>query len=106
MKTTVKAAIKTTYERELKDKMTTSKLKDGPMAIENFEKKDYILSMKLCVARTNFRLRSNTTNVKMNRKSDPATLLSSGNVMDAAASTPSPISCGVRRTHPSVKAWT
>ena len=70
-KTTVKAAIKTTYERELKEKMTTSKLKDGPLVGENFKKKDYILSMKLCDARTNFRLRSNTTNVKMNRKSDP-----------------------------------
>ena len=70
-KTTVKAAIKTTYERELKDKMTTSKLKDGPLVGENFKKKDYILSMKLCDARTYFRLRKNTTNVKMNRKSDP-----------------------------------
>ena len=51
-KTTVKAVIKTTYERELKDKMKTSKLKDGPILGK-------------------FRLRSNTTNVKMNRKSDP-----------------------------------
>ena len=50
--------------------MTTSKLKDGPMLDEMFEKKDYIMSMKLSDARTNFRLRSNTTNVKMNRKSD------------------------------------
>ena len=37
LKTTVKAAIKTTYERELKDKMKTSKLKDGPLVGENFE---------------------------------------------------------------------
>lgn len=71
-KATVKADIKTTYEKELKEKMTTSKLKDGPMVGENFGKKDYILSMKLCDARTNFRLRSNTSNVKLNRKSDPS----------------------------------
>ena len=70
-RTTVKAAIKTTYEKELKDKMTTSKFKDGPMLDEMFVKKDYIKSMKLSDARTNFRLRSKTTNVKMNRKSDP-----------------------------------
>ena len=70
-KTTVKAAIRTYHEIELKDKMTTSKLKDGPLVDEIFEKKDYITSMKLTDARTNFRLRSNTTNVKMNRKSDP-----------------------------------
>ena len=70
-RTTVKAAIKTTYEKELKDKMNTSKFKDGPMLDEMFVKKDYIKSMKLPDARTNFRLRSKTTNVKMNRKSDP-----------------------------------
>ena len=39
---------------------------DGPTVGENFGKKDYLLSM------TNFHLRSNTTNVKMNRKSDPS----------------------------------
>ena len=82
-KTTVKAAIKTTYKRVLKEKLITSKLKDGPLVGENFEKKDYILSMKLCDARTNFRRRSNTTNVKMTQ----ATLLSYGNAMGAAAST-------------------
>ena len=38
-KTTVKAAIKTTYERELKEKMTTSKLKDGPLVGENFKRR-------------------------------------------------------------------
>ena len=41
-KTTVKTAIRATYEGELKQKMTTSKLKDGPMVTENFEKKDYL----------------------------------------------------------------
>ena len=51
--------------------MTTSKLKDGPLPKENFEKKEYLVSMNLSDARTNFRLRSNTTDVKMNRKSDP-----------------------------------
>ena len=45
---------------------------DGPTVGENFGKKDYLLSMTLRDARTNFRLRSNTTNVKMNRKSDPS----------------------------------
>ena len=45
---------------------------DGPTVGENFGKQDYLLSMMLRDARTNFRLRSNTTNVKMNRKSDPS----------------------------------
>ena len=38
---------------------------------ENFDMKKYLKEMKLTDARTYFRIRSNTTNVKMNRKSDP-----------------------------------
>ena len=70
-RTSVKNAIKSCYENELQEKMTTSKLKDGPLVDEIFEKKDYITAMNISDARTNFRLRSNTTNCKMNRKSDP-----------------------------------
>ena len=70
-KSLVKKAIKTYYEDELKSKMTTSKLKDGPMTKESFGFKDYLKQMKLSDARTKFRLRSNMTKVKMNRKSDP-----------------------------------
>ena len=105
-RTTVKAAIKTTYEKELKDKMTTSKFKDGPMLDEMFVKKDYIKSMKLSDARTNFRLRSKTTNVKMNRKSNPAMQPSSGNVKHVATSTPSATSCGAWCSHHSGMART
>ena len=52
-------------------KMTTSQLKDGPLLKEKFEKKEYLVSLNLSDARTNFRLRSNATYVKMIRKSDP-----------------------------------
>ena len=70
-KSIVKKAIKTNYENELKSKMTTSKLKDGPMTKESFELQDYLKEMKLSDARTKFRLRSNMTKVKMNMKLDP-----------------------------------
>ena len=70
-KTKVKSGIKTFYEKELQKKMCTSKLKDGPLVKEEFSRKDYIMDMNLTDAGTNFRLRSQTTNVKMNRKSDP-----------------------------------
>ena len=70
-KSLVKSAIKTNYEDELKSKMTTSKLKDGPMVKESFGLKDYLKEMNLSDARTKFRLRSNMTKVKMNMKSDP-----------------------------------
>ena len=51
--------------------MTTSKLKDGPLIGESFGLKDYISTLQMSEARTKFRLRSFTSNVKMNRKSDP-----------------------------------
>ena len=68
-KSIVKKAIKTNYENELKSKMTTSKLKDGPMNKESFGLQDYLKEMRLSDARTKFR--SNMTKVKMNMKSDP-----------------------------------
>ena len=45
-KSTVKSNIKATYEKELKLRMTTSKLKDGPLLKEKFEKKEYLVSMQ------------------------------------------------------------
>ena len=49
-----------------------SKLKDGPIKNESFEMQEYLKTMTLTDARTNFRLRSKTSNVKMNQKSNPA----------------------------------
>ena len=46
-----------------------SKLKDGPMLNEKFCRKEYLMKMNLTDARMNFRLRSKTTNVKLNQKS-------------------------------------
>jgi hypothetical protein len=70
-KATVKRAVKDTWETELKASMNTSKLKDGPLVGESFGLKEYISNLQMSDARTKFRLRSFTTNVKMNRKSDP-----------------------------------
>ena len=67
-KATVKRAVKNTCETELKASMNTSKLKDGPLIGESFGLKDYISKLQMTEARTNFRLRSFTTNVKMNRQ--------------------------------------
>ena len=69
-KSIVKKAINTNYENELKSKMTTSKLKDGPMTKESFGKKEYLMKMQPADARTNFRLRSKTFKAIMNMKSD------------------------------------
>ena len=70
-KSTVKRAVKKTWEAELKASMNTSKLKDGPLVGESFGLKDYLSKLQMTEAGTKFRLRSFTTNVKMNRKSDP-----------------------------------
>jgi hypothetical protein len=67
----VKNAIREKYEEELKSKFIGSKLKNGPFKSENFEKKKYIDEMNLVDSRTNFRMRSNMLNVKMNQKSNP-----------------------------------
>ena len=69
-KSMVKRAIRVNYEIESKTKMRNfSKLKDGPMLNEKFCRKEYLMKMNLTDARMNFRLRSKTTNVKLNQKS-------------------------------------
>ena len=70
-KSKVKKAVKKRWEAELRGNMNTSKLKDGPLVGESFGLKEYINKLQITDARTKFRLRSFTTNVKMNRKSDP-----------------------------------
>ena len=70
-KVTVKRAVKNTCETELKASMNSSKLKDGPLISESFGLKDNVSKLQRTEVGTYFRLRSFTTNVKMNRKSDP-----------------------------------
>ena len=48
-----------------------SKLRNGPLIDEEFGQKEYLKKMRLTDARTKFRLRSFTTNVKMNQNSNP-----------------------------------
>ena len=70
-KTMVKLAVHSKYEEQIKKKMSNySKLKDGPMMSENFEEKTYLTDMSMANARTNFRIRSKTTKVRMNQRSD------------------------------------
>ena len=70
-KQNVKKAINTKYESSLKVTiMDYSKLKNGPMKSETFEEKLYLTEMSMTDARTNFRIRSNMTNVKWNKRSD------------------------------------
>ena len=67
----MKGAIRGKYEKELKLKVCrSSKLKEGPLKDESFEPQPYISRLKLSEARMNFRIRSNTTNVKMNQKNN------------------------------------
>ena len=47
-----------------------SKLKDGPMTTEKFERQQYLKDLNLADARTKFSLRSFMTNCKMNYRSD------------------------------------
>ena len=61
------------FEEMIKGKMQKmTKLKDGPMCLENFETKSYISEMNLTDARTLFRVRSQTTDVMMNQRSSKA----------------------------------
>ena len=70
-KTMVKLAVHSKYEEQIKKKMSNySKLKDGPMMSENFEEKTYLTDMSMANARTNFRIRSKMTKVRMNQRSD------------------------------------
>ena len=67
----VKSSVYDNYEDYLKKKISaSSKLKNGPMATETFEEKEYITNMTLNDSRTLFRIRSKMTSVKMNQVSD------------------------------------
>ena len=48
-----------------------TKLINGPMSNERFETKEYLREMTLSSARTNFKLRSKTIEVKYNFKNNP-----------------------------------
>ena len=72
-KTMVKKAVTSKFEELIKGKIKKmTKLKDGPMNLENFELKTYLSEMSLTDARTLFRIRSQTTDVKMNQRSSKA----------------------------------
>ena len=69
----VKKAVTSKFEELIKGKIKKmTKLKDGPMNLENFELKTYLSEMSLTDARTLFRIRSQTTDVKMNQRSSKA----------------------------------
>ena len=70
-KTMVRKAIHAKYEDSLKNIIQKSiKLKNGPMLKENFEEQKYMKDMSMNDARTLFGIRSKTTQVKMNQRSD------------------------------------
>jgi hypothetical protein len=63
----VKEAIKVNEVSKLKQEISSkSKLKDGPMAKEDFESKEYLAKMTLESSRMNFKLRSKMLDVKFN----------------------------------------
>ena len=67
----VNKAVNSKYDEILKTKISDySKLKNGPMMDEKFEEKPYLTEMSMHEARTNFRIRSNMTDVKWNKRSD------------------------------------
>ena len=70
-KVMVKRAVNSKYEKLLQSKIQQlSKLKNGSMSEEHFEEKRYINEMSMIDARTLFRVRSLTTNVRMNQRTD------------------------------------
>ena len=72
-KTMVKKAVHLNFEEMIKGKIQKmTKLKDEPMCLEKFKTKFYISEMNLIDARTLFRVRSQTTDVKMNQRSSKA----------------------------------
>ena len=70
----VKVAVKNKFENELKTTMNEkySKLRNSKLMSEEFDMKEYIKTMNLSDARTNFRIRCSLLNqVKMNQRSQP-----------------------------------
>ena len=87
-KTIVKKAVHLNFEEIIKGKIQKmTKLKDGPMCLEKFETKSYISEMNLTDARTLFRVRSQTTDVKMNQRSSKAHARNRGNVLSVGTLT-------------------
>ena len=65
----VKSAIHENYEKELKLQISTSsKLREGPMAAENFEEKPYLTEMSMSDARMLFRICCKTNDIQMNQQ--------------------------------------
>ena len=72
-KTMVKKAVASKFEEMIRGKIKKmTKLKDGPINHEIFETKSYLSEMSLTDARTLFRIRSQTTDVIMNQRSNKA----------------------------------
>ena len=68
-KSTVKQNLNEECEKELKNAMKTlSKLKDGPMPSENFEKKSYLDNLALNNARSKFKFRAKMFDTQFNYK--------------------------------------
>ena len=66
----MKKSINAKYEQILKEEISNkSKLKNGPMVKDYFEEKPYLTDMSMSDARTNFRIRSKTVDVKCNKRS-------------------------------------
>ena len=71
-KNMVSKSIYSNYENQLKKYIQGySKLKNGPMANENFVEKLYIKEMSMSQARVNFRIRCMQIKTKMTQRSDP-----------------------------------
>ena len=70
VKSKISAKMEADLLHEVKSKPYT-KLINGPMSNERFETKEYLREMTLSSARTNFKLRSKTIEVKYNFKNNP-----------------------------------
>ena len=71
-KRVVKNAVSMKCSSKLKEEiLSLDKLKNGPMANEDFETKCYMNNLSLSDARINFKVRSRMLNVKLNYKNDP-----------------------------------
>ena len=67
----VRKALYEHYGNHLKTQISQySKLKDGPMASEDFEEKPYLSKMSMLDARTLFRIRCKTNDLQMNQQNN------------------------------------
>jgi hypothetical protein len=75
---------------------SSSKLKDGPMVGESFGQKNYLSEMSMHDARTLFRIRSKTNNIRMNQQIIRKMQEIYGNAENAEILIPKAIFYGVR----------